>query len=256
MIRSPKGRLSKAEHIYDCLRAEIIAGSLAPGDALDKAELAARFGASRQPIANAVERLAYEGLAQIVPQHGSFVSKLNAGDVLDRFFIRKALEAEFSMQLAAGNADHVLKQLDINLKYQAIALEAGDYNEFYDLDLRFHAIIRQPVPVPEANRILDQAEAHLSRARRLLLPRPGRGQKTLKEHEAIRAGIASGNPLQAADAMRAHIDGVACDFEQFAATRPELFDLAGSEPEGAAVNVLSSNRRAPASGRLSAGRPI
>lgn len=255
MIRSPKGRLSKAEQIYDGLRAEIIAGTLSPGDALDKAQLAARFGASRQPIAIAIDRLAYEGLAKIIPQHGSFVSKLNAEDILDRFFIRKALEAEFTMRAALGITDCVVKHLDINLSYQAVALDAGDYDEFYELDLRFHSIIRQRFPVPEASRILDQAEAHLSRARRLLLPKPGRGQKTLREHKAILASVASGDPTKAADAMRSHIDGVARDFRAFAAARPDLFDPAGETTANQAAHEPGNNGSS-ASGSLSAGRPI
>ncbi|MEP3278858.1 MAG: GntR family transcriptional regulator [Stappiaceae bacterium] len=253
MIRNSKGRLSKAELVYDCLRSEIIAGDRAPGDPLDKAELAARFDASRQPIANAMDRLAYEGLVHIVPQHGSFVSKLNVQEVFDRFFIRKALEVEFVMALASHITTEIVRQLDINLRFQAVALDAKDYEEFYNLDVRFHEIIHQQSPVAEAARILDQVAAHLIRARRLLLPKAGRGQKTLNEHEAILAALTAGDPQRAANAMRSHIDGVAVDFIDFAATRPDLFEM--NNQKQIQQGATTHHNNSPAESGISVGRP-
>src|SRR5262245_23929340 len=83
-------RASKAGLVYESLKTAIVTGELPPGYPIDKFALAEKYGASRQPISIAIDRLALDGLVDVIPQHGSFVSKLRAKPVTERFFIRRA----------------------------------------------------------------------------------------------------------------------------------------------------------------------
>ena len=67
---------------------------------LDKATLTTRFGVSRFPVAEALNRLKAEGLVDIRPQSGSTVSLIRLADVRENMFLRRALEAETAALLA------------------------------------------------------------------------------------------------------------------------------------------------------------
>src|SRR5579884_3935270 len=86
-------RASKADQVYEDIKEAILSGALEPGAAIDKMALAERLGMSRFPITTAINRLAYERLVVIEPQHGSFVAKISAEDVRELMLIRRALEA-------------------------------------------------------------------------------------------------------------------------------------------------------------------
>jgi DNA-binding GntR family transcriptional regulator len=217
-------RSSKVNVVYESLKTAIITGELRPGDALDKVALAVKFGASRQPISIAIDRLAVDGLVDVIPQHGSFVSKLRARPIAERFFIRRAIESEFAAMAARSVTEDLLRRLDLNLRYQQVALQAGERLGFMQLDYQFHQIICEHNPIEEAVRILDRLEAYLGRIRFMELPQSDRPSQTIVEHGAIRAAIASGVPARAADAMQDHINAVEKHFQDFVVARPDLFE--------------------------------
>src|SRR5438477_12579774 len=65
--------------IHAKLRHEVITLRLRPTTRLSENELALRFGTSRAPVREALIRLADEGLIDIPPQRGSFVSRISLG---------------------------------------------------------------------------------------------------------------------------------------------------------------------------------
>lgn len=220
----PPLRTSKAIFVYESLKTAIITGELRPGDLLDKMALAEKFAASRQPISIAIDRLAADGLVDVIPQHGSFVSKLRANPIAERFFIRRAIESECAAMAATSVTDDMLRRLDLNLRYQQVAADAGERLGFLQLDYQFHQIICEQNPVEEAMRILDRLEAYLGRIRFMLQPMPERQNQTIQEHRAIRDAIATGKPAKASTAMRSHIDAVEKHFHEFVVARPDLFE--------------------------------
>ena len=223
---TPPPRASKAALVYEKLKTAIVTGALRPGDSLDKLALAERFGASRQPISIAIDRLAVDGLVDIIPQHGSFVSKLRAKPVAERLFVRRAIETELAALAATSVTEDLVRELDLCIRYQQAALDAGDHIGFLQHDYAFHATICDHHPIEEAMRILDRLEAYLGRIRFMLIPGSERAQQTLVEHKAICDAIASGEPAKASDAMRRHIDAVEIHFQEFVVARPDLFDSA------------------------------
>ncbi|HKJ61497.1 MAG TPA: GntR family transcriptional regulator [Hyphomicrobiales bacterium] len=222
--KKPPLRASKAGFVYESLKTAILTGELPPGTPLDKVALTEKFGASRQPISNAIDRLAFDGLVDVIPQHGSFVSKLRARQISERFFIRRAIESEFAAMAATSATDDLLRRLDLNLRYEQVALDAGEKLDFLQLDYEFHHIICEAKPVEEAVRILNRLEAYLGRIRYLPIPNSDRPPQTIKEHKAIRDAIASGKPEKASDAMRNHIDAVERHFQEFVIARQDLFE--------------------------------
>ena len=74
------------------LRDAIVAAQLEPGRQLSENELAALLGVSRTPIREALQRLRDDRLVEIVPQLGTFVTRISENAVADAQFVREALE--------------------------------------------------------------------------------------------------------------------------------------------------------------------
>ncbi|MFI4933338.1 MAG: GntR family transcriptional regulator [Caulobacterales bacterium] len=200
--------VTKTDRVYAHLRRRIRELALPPGAPLRKEEIAAELGVSRAPVSEAIARLAEEGLAEVFPQHGSFVAPIRAADVRESLFIRTALETEAMRRLAPIADAALMARLDDNLEAQAAALADGDLPQFYDLDESLHGLLFAAVESPRASRLLDAARAPLDRVRRLALPEPGRPEATLAEHRRLVDAVRSGDPELAGAAMRVHLTTV------------------------------------------------
>ncbi|MCC2103866.1 MAG: GntR family transcriptional regulator [Hyphomicrobiales bacterium] len=216
-------RTSKADQVYTEIKEAILSGALAPGGAIDKLALCAKLGVSRFPVTAAINRLAFERLVVIEPQHGSFVAKIAANDVREWMMIRRALEAEIAAEAARGLPADAQREIERNLRYQQAAAEAGDVAGFYVLDVEFHKLIVDGLALRHAREILDGLRSHLERVRRIALSPPGRLPSAHAEHKRIFEAILSGKGADAAVAMRAHLDETTATFERIAVQNPENF---------------------------------
>ena len=221
-------RSSKAGHVYDTIKEAILSGELPPGSAIDKAALCDRLGMSRFPVTAAVNRLGFEKLVVIEPQHGSFVSRIAMRDVREFMMIRRALEAEIAAEAAAVQPEGLTEELERSLRYQAAAAEARDHAGFYRLDVSFHRVIVQALNLAHVAEVLDRLLTHLERVRRLLMAPAGRAQQTYLEHREVAKAISAGDRSAAAAAARAHLESTSALFESFAKTHPTLFSETAS----------------------------
>ena len=83
-----------APQVVEALRAAIISMELAPGIALDRAELAQRFGVSQTPVRDALIRLSEEGLVVIRAQYTTQVSRIDVPAAREAHYLRRSIEIE------------------------------------------------------------------------------------------------------------------------------------------------------------------
>ncbi|MFT4096677.1 MAG: GntR family transcriptional regulator [Rhodoblastus sp.] len=216
-------RTSKADQVYGEIKEAILSGALAPGGAIDKLALCDKLGVSRFPVTAAINRLAFERLVVIEPQHGSFVAKIAANDVREWMMIRRALEAEIASVAARGMPGDTQREIERNLRYQQAAAEAGDVAGFYFLDVEFHKLIVDGMALRHSREILDGLRSHLERVRRIALSPPGRLPTACAEHRRIFDAIVARDGPGAGAAMRAHLDETTATFERIAEQNPDNF---------------------------------
>jgi DNA-binding GntR family transcriptional regulator len=220
------GRLSApggaTARVHFALREAIVQLDLKPGELLDKQAIAARMGVSRFPVGEAMNRLAAEGLVDIIPQSGSRVALIKISDARENMFLRRALEVETVRMIAGSASPALLDQLRSNLRYQQAAIEAQDLKGFHGFDLVFHAALQDQLGHERVRNATETARLGLDRVRRLLNTRR-RLEHTLAEHEAVVAALEARDGDGAAKAMHRHLDAVLDELESFAQDRPELF---------------------------------
>lgn len=130
------------------LREAILGGQLRPGDRIRQQEVAARFGASRLPVREALRILEAEGLTELAPRKGARVPRLTQHEVDVIYQMRERLEplalAESLPRLTASEDDQLGK-------LQQRIEDNGDLEEFLDLDREFHLLTYRGCPVEPLN---------------------------------------------------------------------------------------------------------
>jgi len=216
--------IPKAQQVYEILRRAIIDLNLRPGAAVKKEEIGEKLRVSKTPVSEAIAKLEENGLVEVFPQHGTFVSKIRASDVHQGAFLRRALEVGAVREIAVRASDDQIRQLQKNIRYQESALQAGDLEDFHQRDEELHRLICEFTGYPRLPRLLDGSRGQLDRVRRLFLPDPGRPQESVGEHKRIVSAIADHDPDSAAEAIKTHLDVTPNKLEQLIQQRPELFE--------------------------------
>ncbi|MFJ6987212.1 MULTISPECIES: GntR family transcriptional regulator [unclassified Streptomyces] len=195
---------SKADLVYDSLRAAVADGRLRPGERINMDELARNFGVSKIPVREAVKRLESEGLLVSRVHSGVSVAEVDKNEMRGVFLAREAIEGLVG-RLAAENADeHLLARLSAVQDQMRDALDRGAVDELPSLNSAFH----RALATASGYRILAElTEQLLLTIRRYRLVAPVdtmNWRAVVSEHDEIIAALRSGDAEAAAEAARAH----------------------------------------------------
>jgi DNA-binding GntR family transcriptional regulator len=221
---------SAAALIYADLRAGLISLKRLPGEPLSESEVAFAHGVSRTPVREAILRLAGEGLVEIFPQSGTFVSRIPLAALPEAIIIRKSLEETTSRLAAERATPSQILALRTLLEHQAEASAAGDQDAFHRADEAFHGALADAAGYPGIWALILKVKIHVDRYRRLTLPQLGRMMRARAEHVAIAEAVAAHDPARAAAAMAAHLDGLLSDIPDISRLNPDYFDAAPQRP--------------------------
>lgn len=220
--RTRSGRA--AAQIHSVLRDEIVRMELKPLDMLNEKQLGQRFGVSRTPVREALLRLADEGLVEIYPQSGTFVSRIPRRALYEAILIRKALEATtVSLAIATIGRSDTLSALEQNQRALSEAAEEGDIPLFHKIDSAFHQLIADMAGYPGIWAVIAQVKVHIDRYRYITLPQKGRLEIVIAEHAAIIEGIRRRDDAAAVLAMSQHIGRMTEELQNIEHLDPALF---------------------------------
>lgn len=177
-------------------------GDYRPGDRLVEAELAERFGVSRTPIREALQRLETQGL---LARDGRslVVASLDHDQLGELYVVRAELEG-LAARLAAQHA----APEEIRILWDMVARDralVGDPDRLARANKRFH----RQIHLASHNRYLIQQLEMVHRSMALVattsLAAEGRGARAMDEHEAIVRAIEARDGAAAEAAIRGHI---------------------------------------------------
>ena len=80
------------QKVYEILRDRILSKQFAPGQRLNVRAIGAQLGVSRTPLKDALNRLAAEGLVEIRPRSGTYVTAPSLADIEELLDVRRLLE--------------------------------------------------------------------------------------------------------------------------------------------------------------------
>jgi DNA-binding GntR family transcriptional regulator len=210
--------------VYAVLRDAIVRAELAPGTQLSENELAEQLGVSRTPIREALGRLRDDRLVAVVPQLGTFVSKISTQAVTDAQFIREALECAAVRAAAERVGDEGIAALEENLRSQERSREGGDLDAWYLLDDAYHRELCDLSGHPAVWGVSERAKSHLNRLRRISLTMPDYLPEMIVEHRAVADAVGRRDPDAAELALRHHLRMVLREVPRIREQHPDYFE--------------------------------
>lgn len=190
--------------VYDTLAEMIASGSLKPGQHLVESELAEHLGVSRQPIREALQRLAVDRWVELRPAYGAYVHVPTTEEVAQLLGVRSVLEAYSAREAAQRATSEGIARLRNLYEAGLAVLAADDEAGLVTANAKLHACIVQI----SGNRVLAELVSQVERRVRWYytpIARP-RGKEAWNEHSTLIKAIGNGDADLAEQLMRAHTE--------------------------------------------------
>jgi DNA-binding GntR family transcriptional regulator len=193
--------------VEDYLRKAIVDGVYVAGEHLSDRVLCEQLGVSRSVVREAVRLLEAEGLVNVVPYRGPFVSFLSSAEATQIYEVRGALEA----LAGAGFAERASNKERSELRkiYEALAASdpASGKHALLEIKRRFYEVLLRGCGNLYAARMLEQMLNRNTQLRAISLSKPDRLPHTIREIarivEAIERRDAEGARQACLDHVRA-----------------------------------------------------
>ena len=194
---------TEAVQAYRQLRDLIIRTELRPGAPLVEAELMTRLGVGRTPLRDALHHLDHEGLVEILPRRGTFVSEVTLSDLQQIFEVRSGLE-DIVARLAVERCTAEDLEQAANLVSRA-ERNPTDTSSDVELDAELHQLLLRMARNPLLERLYRRvADASL---RLLYLTGCGMedGTEQIATLQAVHDALAARDATALADVLRDHV---------------------------------------------------
>jgi DNA-binding GntR family transcriptional regulator len=193
------------QEVAERLRQRIFAHELTPGTWIDEQKLAEQYGISRTPLREALKVLASEGLVELKPRRGCYVTEISRQDLDDIFPLMAMLEGRCAAEAVnrATPADiATLKEIHERLEGAA---RDGRIDAFFEANQEFHKKIQELSGNRWLLSVIQDLRKVLKLSRLHSLSLEGRLQQSLDEHRLIMAALAAGNAVNAEKLMHDHL---------------------------------------------------
>jgi len=199
---------SLAEKAYVAIRRLIVTLELGPGSVINERELVEQLGIGRTPVREALRRLAQEGLVEVYPRRGMFVTDVDVRKLALVSEVRAALEPE-AARLAAERATDA-ERAELKELLDELDAAGADDHALMALDERIHRAVYRCARNDLLATTLEQYYVLALRIWTIALDRQHELNDAVQGHRALLEAIHDGDGERAAATMRAHVE----DFEQ------------------------------------------
>ena len=179
--------------VFHRLREDILNGKYEEHEELREVAIGEELGVSRTPVREAFRQLELEGLIQIIPNKGAYVTGITQKDVKDIYMIRSLLEGLCARWATEHITKEQLEELEENVYLARFHAEKGHLEQLAELDNRFHDILYEACSSKILEHQLKDFHQYVLRVRRKTLSSADRGPKSNDEHEELLEAIKAGN---------------------------------------------------------------
>ncbi|SHE47099.1 GntR family transcriptional regulator [Alkalibacter saccharofermentans] len=192
------------DYAYRVIRENIISLDLKPGSMLSENEIAKHLGISRTPVREALIELSKMKIVEIIPQRGSFISKIDYNIVEEARFFRLTIETavtelacEYASEEDIGKLEEILDlEVFYGMKYV--------HDKSLHYDNCFHREIYRIAKKEFIQKIVEDTTIHFDRVRRISYE-GNIYEQIIADHNAILRAIKEKNKLRAIEIVTEHL---------------------------------------------------
>ena len=211
--------------VFTKIRDDILSGKYKEGEELREVAIGEELGVSRTPVREAFRQLELEGLIQIVPNKGAYVTGIIVKDVKDIYMIRSKLEGLCAYLATYQITDEQMEELEENIYLSKFHAKKGHSEQNAELDNRFHEILYDACHSKMLKHQLQDFHDYVLRVRKKTLSQTQRSAESIKEHEMIFEAIKNKQPQEAEKLANQHIINAYKNM-----VRSGLYEAYGQEP--------------------------
>lgn len=200
----------------------IIHLELEPGQAISENEVSSALNLSRTPVREALIELSKNGLVDIQPQRGSYISKINYDIIEESRFMRVVLEVAILKLACINIPPEYFIRLKGNIEEQKLSIEHNDKLLLLSLDNEFHKLLFDAVGKQWTYNVISTQMVHFDRLRVLTL-KTLKNNRTVEDHENILYAIERHDTELAEILMTKHLDRHKLDKEELTKLYPTYF---------------------------------
>jgi len=198
-------RLTLSEQISNRLRDMIIQHQLSPGERIRERDICTELQVSRTPLREALQKLASEGLIELVPNCGAVITAPSPEEIADMLQVLGVLEA-----FAGERACELVTQEEISeikaLQYEMLAaFSRGDRLSYFKLNQRIHLSIIKAARSETLLSMHQRLNARLYRIRYQSNLRNELWGGAVNEHNDIMAALEERDAAKLSALLRQHL---------------------------------------------------
>ncbi|MDN7906621.1 GntR family transcriptional regulator [Burkholderia diffusa] len=194
---------STADAVAASLREMIVNGELRGGERLVERDLAERFGISRIPMREAIQRLEREGLLEIFRNRGAVVRMLSPSDVQEIYDMRALLEGDAIYRSVKRLDDETLARAEL---VHRLLGESNVPHRQGELNREFHALLYSCCGNERQLKAIAELRSQVERYERLQATLLADTPSFQVEHEAILQACRERNARGARAMTAAHLE--------------------------------------------------
>lgn len=191
--------------VFHKLREDILNGKYKENEELREVAIGEELGVSRTPVREAFRQLELEGLIQIVPNKGAYVTGITAKDVKDIYMIRSLLEGLCARWATEHISREQMEEMEENIFLSEFHASKGHREQMAELDNRFHEIMYEACSSKMLEHALKDYHQYVLRVRKKTLSTQTRSTASNAEHRKIMEAIKAGDGDMAEQLANRHM---------------------------------------------------
>jgi len=220
----PKKPGALADWSYEIIKQQILDLDIQPGAQLHIEIFAEKLDVSRTPLREALQRLASEGLVEIRPRVGYFVSDITEQDIRDLLEIREIIESRAAHRAANDLTDKEMEILKEMNKATKQAVAKGDYNDFLEKEISFHNFLHKHIENEHLTALVETLNNLTYRERIISIKSKENVEATVLEHQRIIDALLNRDADKAAWYMAEHLKNVSDRIVKFLIEKEKIYE--------------------------------
>ncbi|WP_312099969.1 GntR family transcriptional regulator [Lachnoclostridium sp.] len=191
--------------VFNRIREDILSGKYTQHEELKENTIGNELGVSRTPVREALRQLELEGLVNIIPNKGAYVTGITEKDIQDIYVIRSYLEGLCARWACENITEDQLLELEEVVYLSEFHIKKQHHEQVLELDNKFHELIYEASNSKILKHVLSDFHHYVQRIRKITLSKHERAEKSNEEHTAILEAIRQRDGVKAETLAHEHI---------------------------------------------------
>jgi len=193
------------QEVADQIREMVRKGHLEQGQKISEVEFCEELGISRTPLREALRVLAAEGLVDLVPRRGAWVSRPTIHEIQDMFEVMGVLEGLCARVAAEHLSGAQLAELEGLHQALESAYRDRDEEQYIQVNHAYHGLVQTLADNQTLNGIVSGLRQKIFLYRYRQLYQPDRFDQSIREHRDLLEAFRARDGTRAEALMKRHL---------------------------------------------------